>query len=216
MLVQLPATLFSQGDASRTAEMNRGAGTMKRLLLGGLTVLSLTIAAEAARADCRFNLSCGFNLSVEHTSKSRCFTYTSHANPLPNTCISNCTTASSGYGGCCGPAMWDGYHPEPAYPHGPAYGAPGHAAAYAPGAAAPAPAPATSPTFTPPQPTPANAAPKTSIGANGMQQAGYYNYPQNGNGGYNSNYGYNYSGFYGYTYGGGAGYFQAPSYWYGN
>jgi hypothetical protein len=165
---------------------------MKRFLLGGLAALGLAFTASPAKADCSFEYSCSRHLSYTHTSKSRCFSYSSHPNPLP--CAG---------GGCAsGPAMWDGLA---------AYGAAGYGvAAYAapvaasPAAATPA---ATTPSFQAPQPKPAT----TSTSA--LQQAAYFYYGQSNNSGYGYNAGYNYGvGYYGY----GSSNFQAPDYWYGN
>jgi hypothetical protein len=160
---------------------------MKRLLFGGLMALGLAVMATPARADWYFESSCCRHCCMAFTAKQRCWTCTTHCNPLP--CISHC---AGGYSGAMAP--W----------HGPAgYGYP--AAGYpAPVAAAPvAPAPAAAPTFKAPAPAPAT---KTSL-----QQAGYFYYGQTENSGYN----YGASSGYGY-YGYGAGYSsaQVPNYWY--
>lgn len=147
---------------------------MKRILLAGLTALALAAAAQPARASCMFEYSCSRHLSFVHTSKNRCFSYSSCATPLP--CAPGC--------GYAGPALWDGFA---------GYGAPSYGAA--PVAAAPAasttPTPAaTTPSFTPPQPK-----------STGVQQAGYFYYGQTASPSYNA--GYNYGGYlyYGQGYG---------------
>lgn len=134
---------------------------MKRILFVGLAALGLTVAARPAKADCIFEYSCSRHLSYVHTSKNRCFSFSSHANPLP--CVSSC--------GYSGPSLWDGFA---------GYGAPHYAApvAAAPAAATPAPA-ATTPPYTPPQPKPT-----------GVQQAGYFYYGQTANPAYNTGYNY--------------------------
>lgn len=161
---------------------------MKRLLFVGLLALGLAFTARPAQADCSFEYSCSRHLSYVHTSKNRCFSYSSHSNPLP--CATGCC-APGGYGG---PAAWDGYNP---------YAAPAYAPAYGVAAAAPAAtAPATTPSFSPPQPAPM---PKGGVAPTGLQQAGYFYYPPTtaASSGYGAGYGY------------AAGYYQAPSYWYG-
>lgn len=161
---------------------------MKRLLIVGLVALGLAAAARPVKADCMFDYSVCRHFNYVHTGKSRCFSFSSHPNPLP--CVS-----SHGYSG---PAPWDSLA---------AYGAPPYAApvATAPAVAAPAtttPAPAaTTPSFTPPPPK-----------ATGVQQAGYFYYGQTANPAASS--GYNYGGY--LYYGQGAGYYQAPNYWYDN
>jgi hypothetical protein len=159
---------------------------MKRLMLAGLVALGLAFAAQPALADCAFEYSCSRHFSYVHTSKQRCFSYSSHCNPLP--CAPSC-----GYGG---PALWNGYNPYAAAAYAPAYGVAAATSA--------APASATKPAFTPPQPTPA---PRNSVSPTGLQQAGYFYYPPTtaATSGYGAGYGYGY----------GAGYYQVPSYWYG-
>ncbi len=160
---------------------------MKRLMLVGLLALGVAASARPARADCRFEWNVCRNICFEHTSKKRCFSYSSYNNPL----------SGHGGGGYAGPAMWDGYHPYAA----PAYGA-------VPVAAAPA---AAKPSFTAPQPTPAR---NSSVTPTGLQQAGYFYYAPATNAGYGYGAGYGYAAGYGYGYGVGS--FQAPNYWYDN
>ena len=162
---------------------------MKRLLFGGLLALGLAVTARPARADWFFESSCCRHCCMVFTAKQRCWTCTTHCNPLP--CVSTCAS-----GGCSSLAPWGG--PAP-------YGYP--AAGYpAPVAAAPvAPAPAAAPTFRAPAPAPAT---KTSTS---LQQAGYSYYGQTENAGYNYGAGSSY-GYYGY--GAGYGSAQAPNYWY--
>ncbi len=162
---------------------------MKRFLFVGLVALGLAAATRPAKADCAFEYSCSRHLSFVHTSKNRCFTFSSHSNPLP------CVGGHCGYGG---PALWDGFA---------GYGAPHYAA---PVAAAPATAPAAStpaaktPSFNAPQPK------ETPNNTSSLQQAGYFYYGQT------ANPGYTYGGYSYYGYGYNAGYYQAPNYWYDN
>jgi hypothetical protein len=163
---------------------------MNRFLFGSLAALALAATATPAWADCCLEYNCCRHLSFVRTSKNRCLTFTSHANPLP-------CAPGHGYGG---PALWDGLA---AYGHAPAaYPAP---VAAAPAAAAPA---ATTPSFKAPPPAPATKSPS------GVQQAGYFYYGQPANAEYGYNAGYNYGAGYGYGYGYGASYAQAPNYWY--
>jgi hypothetical protein len=178
---------------------------MKRILVVGLVALGLAATSAPLRADCMFEYSCCRHLCYVGTSKSRCFNYSSHANPLP-----------CGPGGHAGPALWDGLaaYGAPPYPYAaPVAAAPAAAAAATP--AAPAAPAATTPSFKAPQPSPAT---KSSAG---VQQAGYFYYGPTSNAGYSANAGYNYGtgygygagyGYYGYGYG--ASYAQAPNYWY--
>ncbi|HEY7330522.1 MAG TPA: hypothetical protein VH592_22975 [Gemmataceae bacterium] len=162
---------------------------MKRFLLGSLMALGLAASATPARADFYFEADCCRHWSMVRTCKQRCWTCTTHCNPLP--CISHCAS-----GGSSGVTPWHGAA---------AYGYP--AAAYpAPVAAAPvAPAPAGAPAFKAPAPAPVT---KTSAT---VQQAGYSYYGQAENTGYNYGTGSGY-GYYGY--GAGYSYAQAPNYWY--
>jgi hypothetical protein len=161
---------------------------MKRLMLGGLVALGLMLAARPARADFLLQWNVCRNICIQHTAKQRCFTFTSHSNPI--------CCPGGGYGGYGG--LWGAY-----YAYG-AYGSPyyGGLASAAPAAAAPAattPA-TTTPSFTPPQPTPTGG----SATPTGLQQAGYFYYPPAAAAGYGYGYGYDY----------GVGYSQAPNYWY--
>lgn len=168
---------------------------MKRLMFVSLVALGLATTARPAKADCAFEYSCARHLSFVHTTKNRCFSFSSHSNGLP-------ATSHCGYGG---PAPWGGLaaYGAPAYGYG-AYAAPVVAAP-----AAAAPAATTTPAFKAPQPAPA------SNSSNGVQQAGYFYYGPSSNAGYGYNAGYNYYGTgYGYGYGYGASYAQAPNYWY--
>jgi hypothetical protein len=182
---------------------------MKRMMIvGALAVLAGLAGQQRASADCRFSMGGSFNICIEKTRPSRCFTFSRVSHPLP-CCGPNC---------CATPAMFDGLH---------AYGPSGYPAppvAYAPPAGYPAPAlavpgvPAAPVPYVAPQPTPSTP-PKTAglTGqAGGMQQVGYSYYQQAGYGatgtaptGYGANYGYG-AGY------GASGYFQAPSYWYGD
>jgi hypothetical protein len=97
---------------------------MKRFVFGSLAALGLALTASPVKADVAFEYSCSRHLSYTRTSKHRCFSFNSYANPL------GCP------GGCAsGPALWNAL---------PAYAAPAHAApvAPAPNFQAPAPAPA--------------------------------------------------------------------------
>jgi hypothetical protein len=165
---------------------------MKRFLIGGLVALGLAVTATPARADCYFDYSCCRHFCWIHTAKNRCFTFSSHSNPLP--CVSSC--------GYSGPSLWNSLA---AYaPHGYAVAAQPAAAVAAPAAAAPA---APAPSFKAPQPSPAT---------NGVKQAVYYYGQANPGSGYNA--GYNYygtsSGYSYYGYGADYSYAQAPNYWY--
>ncbi|HZV06075.1 MAG TPA: hypothetical protein VE999_13435 [Gemmataceae bacterium] len=166
---------------------------MKRLLVGAVVALGLASTATPAWADCYFDYSCCRHFCWVHTAKNRCFTFSSHSNPLP------CAPCAGGYGG---PALWNSLA---AYgPHGYAVAAQ-PAAAAAPAAAAPA---APAPSFKAPQPAPAT---------NGVKQAVYY-YGQPTNPGYGYNAGFNYygtsTGYSYYGYGADYSYAQAPNYWY--
>jgi hypothetical protein len=161
---------------------------MKRFLYGAFAALSLTLLASPARADCSLDYSCCRSLCFKHTSKNRCFSYSSHSNPLP---------CAGGYAPA-GPVAWNGLA---------AYGYPGYGyaapVAAAPAAAAPA---ATTPGYKAPAPTP------TTNSGNGVQQTGYSYYGQPAAPSYGSSSGYYY---YGANYGYGSyGYAQAPNYWY--
>jgi hypothetical protein len=123
---------------------------MTRLILPAAAALAtLAATGQQAFAWTKVQIGGGFNICVESTGRSRCFSYTSCPNPPP-----------CGY--CCGP----GYGGPAPFDALGAYA--GYAGAPYPGAAGGAPAG----TYTPPAPTPAPApAPKSSGGA---QQAAYY------------------------------------------
>ncbi len=97
---------------------------MKRFVYGSLAALGLALSASPVLADVAFEYSCSRHIGYTRTSKNRCFSFNSHANPLgcPG---SSCSSAS-------GPSLWNAM---------PAYAAPVHAAP-APTFQAPAPAPA--------------------------------------------------------------------------
>lgn len=165
---------------------------MKRLLFGALVALGLVVTATPVRADCYFDYSCCRHMSWVFTGRSRCWTFSSHCNPLP------CAPSCGGYGG---PALWNslgayGYH----NPYG-------YAVAAQPAAGTATPAAAT-PSFKAPAPSPSTS---------GVKQTSY-SYGQPANPGYNYNAGYNYygasSGYDYYGYGAGYNYAQAPNYWY--
>jgi hypothetical protein len=160
---------------------------MKRFLFVALVALGLTAATRSAKADCAFEYSCSRHFSYVHTSKSRCFTFNSHSNPLP--CL-------GGHCGYSGPAAWDGFA---------GYGAPAYGVAAAPAAAPAAAAPAAK---TPDAKSPSFNAPQPKENANGVQQTGYFYYGQTPNPGYSA--GYTYGGYSYYGYGTG------PNYWYDN
>lgn len=144
---------------------------MKRFLCGAFVALSLALPT-VVRADCSFEYSCSRHICFARTSKNRCFSYSSHSNPV-------CAP------GCCpsGPTLWNGLA---------AYGYPAPIAAPVV-AAAPVAAPAAAaPTFKAPAPAPAS---------NGVQQTGYYYYGQPAAPSYGATSGYNYYGTnYGYSY----------------
>ena len=163
---------------------------MKRLLFGGLLALGLAVTATPARSDWYFESSVCRHCTMAFTAKQRCWTCTTHCNPLP--CMSHCASGSSG-----SVAPWNALA---AYGHPPVpRPAPVAAVPVAPAA------PAAQPAFQAPAPAPVT---KTSAT---VQQAGYFYYGQAGNAGYNYGTGSGY-GYYGY--GAGYNYAQAPNYWY--
>jgi hypothetical protein len=145
---------------------------MKKLILTSVAALAAVVATERpAAAWTKVDFGIGFNLCVESTGRTRCFTYTSCSNPPP--CGYCC-------GGGCGPAPFDALA---------AYGAVPPAGYPAPAAVAPAPAGG----YVAPAPTPA---PANQSGTRGAQQAGYFTLTGYGNAnGYG--YGYGYAGTYG-------------------
>jgi hypothetical protein len=133
-------------------------------------LLALGLAATTRPARADFRLQW-------NVCRSLCIEYTARQRCLTYTTHSNPLSCAGGYGGYYG------------------YGAHYYDAAYA-GTTAAAPA-AGSPSFTAPQPTPT---PSATVSPTGLQQAGYFYYPQ--------------AAGYGYGAGYGAGYAQAPNYWY--
>jgi hypothetical protein len=138
-------------------------------------LLALGLAATARPAQADFRIQ-------SSVCRTFCFEHTARQRCVTRSV--HCNPLSCGYGYGYG-GMWGGYY---------GYGAPYYGAAYAA-------APAAAPTFTAPQPTPA---PSATVSPTGLQQAGYFYYPQTA--------GYDYG--YGAGFGAGYGYAQAPNYWY--